>query len=118
MERNIPLLQETMQFILDHPDKHDQARYYTSCGTPSCYAGWALHLAGWSNRWLGFQSPDGSYHDVDAREAACMALGITEVESRLLFSTGTTVLELEILVKRLVNGEDPPRTHRQLYIDT
>ncbi len=51
------LLKETYQYIVDHPEEHDQGSWYgkntqrdalgrfCGCGTAYCFAGMAIHLA-------------------------------------------------------------------------
>lgn len=97
-QRNTELLQKTMQFIKDHPEQHDQTDYWTECGTPSCFAGWALHLSGHTCQQVrsGLLS-SGDY--------AALVLGLTTSERIELFCPGNTIFMLELMVKDLVNGD-------------
>lgn len=110
MERNTELLEATMQHILDHPNSHDQGRYFNSCGTPSCFAGWAIHLAGY--RYTdGVRvcqiSPTGDGKALAADGVfAAQLLGIDLVNAWRLFNAGNTRSMLELMVKDLVNGDD------------
>lgn len=101
MERNVELLEKTMQHIKDHPEMHDQSLWVNSCGTTACFAGWALMFNGLTAK------------EVSAREAAdsvqgdaADALGLTTQESDVLFHSLNTRENLERMVKALVNGED------------
>lgn len=97
-QRNIELLQETMQWLKDHPELHDQSDYWTSCGTPLCFAGWATHLNG-----LTRQRLRDAY--MQTRDYAAFALGLTRDEALTLFASGNTIPMLELMVKDLVNGD-------------
>lgn len=98
-QRNTELLQQTMQFIKDHPEQHDQASYWTNCGTPSCFAGWALHLNGVTQRQV-YNHPF-----FNTANYAATVLGLTASERINLFCPGNTVPMLELMVKDLVNGD-------------
>lgn len=41
---NIDLLDKTMNYIIEHPEEHDQGMW--RCGTSRCFAGWACTLDG------------------------------------------------------------------------
>lgn len=97
MTRNVELLEKTMQHIMDHPDKHDQADYWTACGTPSCFAGWALHFAGLSQEQV--------WRIGATRRVAAAVLGLTEQETLVLFSPLNTRPMLQLMVKDLINGD-------------
>lgn len=99
-QRNIELLQRTMQYIKDHPNQHDQYDYWTTCGTPSCFAGWALHLNGITRQ----QVCDHPYFMTG--EYAASVLGLTCDEKLWLFSPVNTIPMLELMVKDLVNGDE------------
>src|ERR1044072_1672642 len=43
---NAKLAYEVLDYIEAHPEKHDQATYFNSCGTTACFAGWASLLSG------------------------------------------------------------------------
>lgn len=108
MERNIELLEKTMRYIEDNPDKHDQSKWW--CDTAGCFAGWALSLSGVSPRELEnlrdqslalavnpYRSPVAS--------RAMQVLGLTVGESRKMFDSDNTRDMLSLMVKDLVNGE-------------
>jgi hypothetical protein len=44
---NWPLAWRVAEFIIDHPDQHDQEYWYSDCGTAACFAGWTTFLSGW-----------------------------------------------------------------------
>lgn len=98
MERNIALLEQTMQYLQDHPGQHDQTEYFNTCGTPSCYAGWAIHLA-------GYNESDARCETVPAIFAAQL-LGLTQEESDYMFAGANTREMLALMVKDLVNGDE------------
>lgn len=104
--RNIELLEKTMQFIKDNPEKHDQAQW---CGTAQCFAGWATSLEGYTERMYRDGRPSMSYlvangRNVHAAELAAQLLGLTGDEADRLFDGGNTIEHLELMVKDLVNG--------------
>lgn len=98
-ERNTELLQRVMQHINDHPEQHNQERYWNDCGTPSCFAGWALHFSGITIQALR-RSP------LTTGEYAGDILGLTDDERSTLFYAENTRPMLELMVKDLVNGDE------------
>lgn len=109
MERNTALLEQTMHQIIDHPEDHNQGRYFNTCGTPSCYAGWAIHLSGYKEA-VTRRSP---YHILDDGSVlsspgvfAANLLGLTEKEAQTLFAVENTRDMLELMVKDLLNGDE------------
>ena len=105
MERNVELLEKTMQFIKDHPEKHNQAEW---CGTAQCFAGWAVELAGYAHgegfEDMGLFDSPWSEKVLTTREAATDLLGLTEAEADTLFAADNTRDALELMVKDLING--------------
>ena len=101
MERNTELLQQTMQYIINHPDQHDQADWAVQhdCGTTACFAGWAAILSGWTVKQV--QLTDDPVKDIGGE-----ILGLTVSESHQLFDASNTRHQLELMVKDLVNGVD------------
>jgi hypothetical protein len=100
MQRNVELLQQTMQYIKDHPEQHDQSEYWDyGCQTPSCFAGWALHFNGVT--WKEYVKRNKSTH-IWASEV----LGLTDDEAYVLFHDGNTRRMLELMTKDLVNGDE------------
>lgn len=115
MSVNVDLLNETMQFIKDNPERHDQANW---CGTAQCFAGWAVALDGWNvDQREGMASKDGVQLSVP--EAALKSLGMpVAAESWWLFRGGNTVEMLELMVKDLSNGETldhPSYYHKEAH---
>lgn len=66
---NIDLLDKTMNYIIEHPEEHDQNQW--RCGTSRCFAGWACSLDGavpefsedylpyWKTTWRSEITPGG-----------------------------------------------------------
>lgn len=116
-ERNVALLEATLQQIKDHPDQHFQAVWAIKrdCGTAMCFAGWANHLSGWQPvDWytgVGFGeyarsqifAKDGE--EIFAGHLASRLLGLTTEEADILFHAENTVAMLERMVKDLANGQ-------------
>jgi len=102
MTRNTELLEKTMQFILDHPEQHDQSAW---CGTPQCFAGWAATLTGWAKvaGWDVYVRRGDREERVSV--VAAEELGLTEREANVLFNGGNDVSELQMMVKDLLNGD-------------
>lgn len=100
--RNTELLERTMQYILDHPERHDQVNY---CGTSQCFAGWAAHLEGWKivSTFPAVVEKNGVRRQVGG--LAKELLGLTNVEANTLFGGDNARYELQLMVKDLVNGE-------------
>jgi hypothetical protein len=100
--RNVALLEATMTHIKDHPETHNQSVYMvkTSCGTTACYAGRAYMLGG--GELIQTITPTNA---MLVRNSAKAMLGIDEQEAIKLFSPANTLLELELMVKDLCNGE-------------
>lgn len=96
MKRNVELLQQTMQYIKDHPERHQQDIWTNQCGTAACFAGWAAMLSGWA-AW--------QVHNFEMWTRGANLLGLTYTEARILFDTGNTAPMLELMVKDLVNGD-------------
>ncbi len=104
--RNIPLLEETMQFVMDHPRRHNQGKWI--CGTTACYAGHALLLSGLTQREvLNLDVCEGPGLERTSRILleASRRLGIDRREAGILFGAHNTVPMLQAMVKDLVNGE-------------
>lgn len=109
-ERNVELLEKTMQHILDHPEQHDQGEWArtTDCGTAACFAGWAAILTfgpsvlGYIG---GFDLP-APYNLSCMSESAGALLGLTEPEYDTLFEANNTRDMLQLMVKDLVNGDE------------
>lgn len=119
-ERNVELLEKTMQYIKDHPEKHQQGtwvNFQADCGTAACFAGWTCLLEGMDLKKL--QSPAGTEYllmpddsradedgDVEIQQVAGDLLGLTGQETNTLFCGINSQPMLELMVKDLVNGDD------------
>lgn len=113
MKRNVELLERTMQFINDNPQRHYQGQYFVkrSCGTACCFAGWALLLGGMSEDDIVWSTTGHGKHirrntdTEDAWMAAKNLLGLEENEWQTLFHANNTGAQLQLMVKDLVNGD-------------
>lgn len=123
-ERNVTLLQNTMKFIEEHPEQHNQAHWVTACGTAFCYAGHAAILSGaslpqgdvmdlgqyWIIDLVSLQSRGGNAYDIRDGVAlpvdvfAAERLGITDDEAEVLFEGDRTITGLRALVDALCDG--------------
>lgn len=110
MKRNTELLEQTMRHIIDHPRTHDQTSYFTACATPSCFAGWAIFLAGYRMVDSECLYPEGlacrSGHLAPYGAHAAELLGLAGEEAKTLFCGGNTREMLALMVKDLVNGDE------------
>lgn len=117
-ERNVELLQQTMQYIKDHPEQHMQDIWVTDfalCGTAACFAGWASLLDGMSAIKLlrlseGIEAvripgEGGRWRSAVSIHASSI-LGLTREEADILFGGTNTTPTLELMVKDLVNGDE------------
>jgi hypothetical protein len=107
MERNVVLLEKTLEHIKAFPEDWDQGYY--RCGTAMCFAGHASMLAG--AQWAVddgeplsamLVTPSGQYMDV--HNFAKRELGLTEPEAGWLFDGNNDIAELEEIVDSLKNG--------------
>lgn len=98
MTRNVELLQQTMQYINDHPEQHNQNVFVgeNECGTAACFAGWGAMLSGWTVRQI-----NASVMWV----VGAQLFGLTQLEAERLFYYRNTIPVLELMVKDLVNGD-------------
>lgn len=108
-ELNVGLLEATMQYIIDHPEEHDQTWWV--CDTTACFAGHAAQLAGWRPiiiaGYCSLVAKD--CRDLRVCEAAQNELGLTDEQAAALFSGRNDVEDLQRMVKDLVNGSDHPK---------
>lgn len=104
--RNVELLEKTMQYILDHPEKHAQGLWTNGCGTAACFAGWACYLAGFRNHENDSDCISYYGEPYHVGDLAQRLLGLTFKERRCLFYGVNTRAELELIVKDLVNGDE------------
>lgn len=125
MTLNVNLLQRTLDFIEEHPDKHDQEHW--RCGTSACFAGWAVTLDG--GVWVHDQSeyllprdddPDadvkylGHYADVKVvgdqgkgvhvADRAQRILGLLDSQVEDLFADDNDLEDLRELVGLIIEG--------------
>lgn len=101
MKRNVELLEKTIQHIEDYPEDHDQTRWFTECGTASCFAGWAWNLAGRNyDNFLAYTNLSLCHFSAQS------LLGLTTNEALILFYEFNTRDMLKLMVKDLVNGDD------------
>jgi hypothetical protein len=100
---NIPLLEQVMAFIKDHPEKHDQGTWINDCGTAACFAGWTVLLTGWQQSSVDTDEvwKDGSRRFVGS--VAREELDLTDADADLMFAGQNTVETLELMGKDLVN---------------
>lgn len=107
MTRNVELLQQTMQYINDHPWQHDQNVFAieNECGTAACFAGWGAMLSGWTVRQI---------HASVMWAVGARLFGLTQLEAERLFRYDNAIPVLELMVKDLVNGDElrSPREYR------
>lgn len=112
-ERNIEALEGTMQYILDHPEEHNQSMW--TCGTAMCFAGHATHLYGPEMGWEcgrillrvnGCEEWSKGDSVADTPRLARQVLGLTQAESDMLFEANNTRAQLQLMVKDLVNGDE------------
>lgn len=101
--RNVPLLEEVMTHIKDHPETHNQSMYLSQneCGTAGCFAGWAWLLSG--REYLEIDSARDALRVFDGAQEL---LGLTDREAVALFSPVNSRSTLELMVKDLVNGDE------------
>lgn len=111
-ERNVELLQQTMQYIKDNPEQHKQDIWLNECGTAACFAGWAALLSGHSSSEL---------YEVISRSGmnrfGADLLGLNYDEAIQMFEIHNSREMLEHMVKDLVNG-DKLRDWRDYYEET
>jgi hypothetical protein len=109
--RNIAALEQTMQYIKDHPEQHNQEVYFqqTECGTAACFAGWTCILAGHELIkddvglvWCLCRNDEPIWIVTVAQNI----LGLTRDEAAKLFYCDNSIETLELMVKDLVNGDE------------
>lgn len=100
-ERNIELLEKTIQYIKDHPEKHYQREWVNTCGTAACFCGWAAMLSGYTAAQIKEKE-----HEVIMTYFGADLLGLNSEEAYMLFKAQNTREMLELMVKDLVNGDE------------
>jgi hypothetical protein len=119
---NVEKCEEVLQFIKDHPEKHDQRTwgYKSDCGTTACFAGWTAVLNGYEfyfgrmvfeRYYSGVKSLKTGVHS-STSTAAAVVLELTCDEAMMLFDGGNTFEELEQMVKNISNGDPIERNTR------
>ena len=103
-ERNIELLEKTMQHLKDNPNSHEQTEWW--CGTTGCFFGWGLALAGLQLDEDDWTVISGGYFGMELPDAAAEVLGLDKREARILSGGSNTIPELELMVKDLINGDE------------
>lgn len=133
---NADLLRETMQYVLDHPEHHDQGTWFyarvkdyesrTLCKTTGCFAGNAVTLGGaeivinWDNLgpriakgqqigWSYIEMPDGVKR-FSIQAVAKEMLGLDDDSAGILFGGSNSIERLQYYVDILCSG-------RQLVAD-
>lgn len=118
---NAELLRKTMSWVEQHPETHDQGKWFdnTPCGTKYCFAGHAAILAGAQSpthlpvgrHW--FVDVDGvavdrHIHGVTqaVEEYARAALGLTSLQTAYLVDGDRTREELRTLVEAIIADPD------------
>lgn len=117
---NIERLEAVMQFILDHPELHDQAKY--TCGTAACFAGHATWMFGTQDGWrkqytdsvslVGGElwvRPDDDSNSrklTHTHQVAQQLLGLSSTEACNLFYARNTVDDLQRIVKEYANAQE------------
>jgi hypothetical protein len=49
---NTEMAGKVLEHIQAHPEKHDQGRFVSECGTTMCIAGWTCNLAGYKTTYV------------------------------------------------------------------
>lgn len=116
---NVALLEETLDYILVHPEEHDQGVWIeqTECGTTRCFAGTAVMLTGYrlcigsnasclvpANDELGYPVGDGRWI-APIQEVAIRELGLNIQQALQLFNCQRTIDDLQLAVKDIVNEQ-------------
>lgn len=78
------LVQETLDAIERDPERWSQTTFASFCGTTMCFAGWALHLSGYTVNAGVFHDPQGRLVD-DVEEAARKVLGFDDEQAHRIF---------------------------------
>lgn len=127
---NYPLLRETLQYIEEHPDEHDQNVYgqvKTACKTKFCFAGHALVLGGAEISWgeeidyvrneetgkwdripyqvmTGATLP-GENEELEPFDAGQAILGLTRGQASTIFLNRSTIRGVRTQVKKILDKE-------------
>lgn len=100
-EPNTQLFIDVLAQIEREPEKWDQGKWRSACGTSHCFAGWAIQitepLTVWSKAWcIGgmsykIRTEKGGWRQADRQ--ACDYLGLP-IDDQELFSPGNTLDDL------------------------
>ncbi len=104
------LLKETYNYILEHPEEHDQAWWASknSCGTSYCFAGHAVVLAGYTINWGGtyggigrssFVNLPGVGNFDSISAVAKRLLELNDDQADLLFAGGNTIGDIRDILE-------------------
>ncbi len=119
MEKNLPLLKETMQVILANPELHNNSTWISPCDSTMCYAGHAAMLAGAEfdferyeangQEWLVDETGKAriwcsSGSSISISSYAQEKLGLSDTEANYLFYANRTVDELVEAVDKFQEG--------------
>lgn len=128
MKPNVELLERTLEYVIAHPDEHDQNtwRSVLSCGTTMCFAGHAATLAGGSwvtieDHWYGLipEADDEyqwAYHGVPyvlVRKRAQRVLGLTDEQANALFLRADDLAKVKEVVHAIITGGPLPDFDRE-----
>lgn len=128
--RDTEKIQAVMDFIKDHPEKHEQTIYFepSECGSVGCFLGWAAELYGeqcgyfrlrspnFRNLWVGPDGLDGEvtleppFTNLDdgsllhVSTVGSRILGLAKEEEFIIEAGGNTLAVLDYMVKDLCNG--------------
>lgn len=100
---NTELLAETMQWVRDHPETHQQNHYGNRCGTAGCFAFWAVQLSG-RHEYQGVQRWDSTGETTPY--VAVRELGLAWGQANVLFEGSNSAEMLALMVKDLLNGDE------------
>ena len=108
MTLNAKLAYEVLDYIEAHPEKHDQATYFNSCGTTACFAGWASLLSGDEHTFDATHSmvtayvrtPDGRICHIESRAMELLGLEYDDLTTGLFYAA-RNLDEVRIAVERI-----------------
>lgn len=135
-ERNYALIEKVWTWIKDHPRKHHQGMWLSTCGTAGCFAGWTTLLSGyeaWNHNSVRISPDDPNAkalaHDIPWFEQdttvapvgslATVLLGLENEDAGRLFNASNSRPMLELMVKDLMNGDtlQEPTYYRKLRME-
>jgi hypothetical protein len=101
------LLKETYNYIVEHPEEHDQASWVrrvngNSCDTAYCFAGMAVHLAGYdiNVRMATVPGFDDHQYYKSIRDAAKELLNLDDHDADILFNGYNSIHD----IRRILEG--------------